>query len=336
MATIHDVAKLAGVSTSTVSRVLNDGGASDEAKSAVLNAMKELDYSPSFFAQSIKTRRTNTIAMIVPDISNLFYTEMFKAIEEVALKHNYIVLMCDTKNNAMSEIKYAKTLLNRSIDGFIYCSYQKVKENEEYFVELSKTFPLVFMDYAFINNNDVPFVVTEGKESTANAVEYLCETGKNRIAYVNFPKDTSITLPRYEGYMEGLKKCTISINDDYVITPEPNNDITLMEIGYQSAERLMSLRERPNAIMTAADPLAIGVLKYLKEKQIKIPDDVSVIGFDNSALCDIYEPKLTTISQPIKEMGKSAATILLAKIQGIDLVEDQKMYRGKLIVGETT
>ncbi len=149
MATIWDVAKLAGVSKSTVSRVINNGSCSGKARDSVLSAIKMLNYQPSCFAQNIRTQRSMTIALMIPDASNLFYTEIFKAVEEYAYSQKYMVTLCDTQNSPEFEIEYAEKLLSRKIDGLIYGTYKMNARTQDYFVRLSEKLPVVFIDYAF-------------------------------------------------------------------------------------------------------------------------------------------------------------------------------------------
>ena len=174
MVTIFDVAKEAGVSKSTVSRVINnDGRVKDKTRAAVEAAIEKLNYSPSFMAQAIRTRKTHTIALMVPEYSNIFSTEMFRGVEDVALKHGYMVLVCNTERHAMSEIEYAQELLKRNIDGIVYNTYRRDDAMAEYLHRVEKKVPVVYMNSAKPGDEDVPHVDTDGVPSTINAVGYL-------------------------------------------------------------------------------------------------------------------------------------------------------------------
>ena len=337
--TIWDVAKLAGVSKSTVSRVMNNGSASIESRNAVSDAIEQLDYKPSCFAKNIRTQKSMTIAMMIPDASNLFYTEMYKAVEKVIFEQEYMVIICDTRNSPEYEIKYAQKLLARKIDGLIYCTYKMNEKTEKYFITLSKKLPIVFMDFAFkkfTKKEDISLVATEGFHSTRRALKFLYEKGRKKIAYINFPSDTQITLPRYEGYIQGLKDCGLAFRKDFIYSPCPAQDLKVSDLGYAGARQLLSGTDVPDAIMVAADPLAIGAMKYLKENHIRIPEDISIIGFDNNNVSKLVEPNLSTIAQPIPELGKCAAELLLDKLNGFPASEQKIIFEGELIQRGTT
>ena len=337
--TIWDVAKLAGVSKSTVSRVMNNGSASEESRKAVYDAIEQLNYKPSCFAKNIRTQKSMTIAMMIPDASNLFYIEMYRAVEKVIFEQEYMTIICDTQNSPEYEIKYTEKLLDRKIDGLIYCTYKMNETTENYFIQLSKILPMVFMDFAFAKSaqsRDISVVATEGFHSTRSALKFLFDKGKRKIAYINFPNDTQITMLRYEGYLQGLTDCGLAFREELVYFPGPEEKLDVLELGYAGAKALMSAAEVPDAIMVAADPLAIGAMKYLKENKIRIPEDVSIIGFDNNDISKLIEPNLTTIAQPIEEMGTRAAQLLLNKINGIQSKNESIILEGKLIERSTT
>lgn len=336
MATIWDVAKLAGVSKSTVSRVINKGSCSPEAKDAVLDAIDKLNYQPSCFAQNIRTQRSMTIALMIPDASNLFYTELFKSIQKIAYAHHYMVTLCDTQNSSDYEIKYAQKLINRKIDGLIYGTYKMDARTQDFFVSLSESVPTVFIDYAYKRYDNISIVATEGYQSTRETVNFLYQKGRRHIGYVNFSRDVEVTQLRYQGYMRGLEDCGLAYSSDIVFFPNSREHMDGITIGYTGAETLLSKNRKIDAIMTAADPIAIGVIKYLKQKGIKIPEDISVIGFDNNAICEIIEPTLTTIAQPIRDLGTTAVNILMNNIQGKENNMQRIFMKGELVQRNST
>ena len=336
IANIIDVAKLAGVSKSTVSRVLNNNGYVDnETRKAIVNAIAELNYTPSSFAQNIRTRKSKTIAMMLPDASNTFYTELFKVVEDVALEYDYMVIVCDTRLSYEYELMLADRLLKRHTDGLLYFTQQRTNANQEFFVNLSKKIPIVFMDYAFADVPDISCVAVEGTQSTRSAVQFLFRKGKRKIAYVNLPSDKNVTMLRFEGYRQGLELCGLEYEPNMVVVQAELSD-SLVNTGYYSAQSLLSKNEQIDAIIAASDQLAVGVLKYLKHSDIKIPEQISVIGFDNLDLCTIIEPTLTTIAQPIEKIGRDATHLLLSKILGSSVKSEKIIYDGKLIERQST
>ena len=335
MATIWDVAKLAGVSKSTVSRVMNNGSVSEEARKAVLDAIKKLNYQPSCFAKNIRTQKSMTIAFMIPDASNFFYTEMFKAIEQVAYEREYMVILCDTQNSTEAELAYAEKLLQRRIDGLIYCTYKMDKQAQEYFVSLSRKLPVVFADYSFHIYDDISLVATEGYTSSRNATRFLYHKGCRHIAYINFPRDVQVTNPRYEGYLKGLEDCGLVPDPNLTYFPPSERTMSARDMGFNGAKHILSSGVKVDAIMAAADPIAMGAIKYLKFQGIKIPEQIKVIGFDNNEVCEIIDPTLTTIAQPISKIGTTAAQILFNKIGG-NASQERVLFEGELIQRDST
>ena len=333
MSTIVDVAKLAGVSRSTVSRVIsNNGAVKPETRAAVESAIEQLNFTPSYFAQGIKTGKTKTLAMIVPDYSNVYFGDMFRGVEQVALKHGYMVMICNTEKSSTRERNYTEELLKRKVDGIIYNTYKKNSENIEYFFKLAKKMPVVFMDHLPFDGEQVPYVLTEGYESSKKAAKYLIGKGKSRIGYIRMPPYISVVQHRYAGYKQGLIESGIEPDGD-IVYQCPNNEVgkTHYEIGYEGAKALMGKDNPPDAIMTSVDIMAVGAIRYLKTAGYRIPEDVSVIGFDDIALATIVEPNLTTIAQPTKRIGEEAAKILIAKINGEEHVEEQIIFEPEFI-----
>lgn len=337
MSTILDVAKLAEVSRSTVSRVISGNGAVNaRTREKVEKAIKELNYTPSFFAQGIKTGKTKTIAMMVPDYSNVYYGEMFCGVERIALQHGYMVMICNTDHSSTTEKNYTEEMLKHRVDGIIYNTYKKNSDNIKYFFQLAKQMPMVFMDHLPFEGTQ-SYVLTEGYESSKRAAQYLIRKGKRRIGYIRMPPYISVVHHRYAGYKQGLISGGIEPDGDIVYQcPDDEMGKTHMEIGYEGAQALMGKDNPPDAIMCAVDIMAVGAIKYLKQAGYKIPEDVSVVGFDDIALATIIEPHLTTIAQPTRQIGEEAAKILIAKINGNENINDKIMIEPEFVIREST
>ena len=336
MTDILDVAKKAGVSKSTVSRVLNDGYVSEDTRRKVEQIMKELEYTPSSFAQKIRTHRTREVAMMIPDPTNTFYMEVFRAVEDVMLANDYMVILCDSKRRTENELKYADKLNQRNTDGLLYFTQQRVRENELFFRKFSETTPTVFMDFAFSDIEGSSCVAVEGGSISADAVRYLYRTGRKHIAYINLPKSDNVTLSRCEGYKEGLQACGLAVLPERIILPDESRRRTLIEVGYRAAEELLERSPDIDAIMTASDHLAVGAVRFLRERHVRIPEEISVIGFDDINLCEVVHPTLTTVRQPIREMGVAAAEHLLKMIREEEEAGKKILYQGQLIPREST
>ena len=316
MYSIIDVAKKAGVSKSTVSRVItNNGFVKEETRQAVEEAMKELNYTPSYFAQGIRTGKTKMIAFIHPDSTNVFYNEMLVGVEEVALENGYMVLICNTNRNPESEINYVRELQKRNIDGIIFSTYQVNEDNLKYFRRLSKTLPMVFMDNIYTHQEDVSVVISEGYESSRQIVHFLYEKGSRRIAYIRM-QDVGVVNHRYEGYLKGLEDCGIHFKDDLVhVAAYKEINKSHIKMGMDGAQKLLEQPERPDAIMASIDTMAIGAMRYILDQGLRVPEDIRIVGYDNIELSTLIRPRLSTIAQPIKKLGIEAAKLLMHKVQ---------------------
>lgn len=336
MVSIFDVAREAGVSKSTVSRVINqEASVRKETREIVEDAIQRLGYSPSYFAKGIRTGKTSTIAMMVPEYANIFYTEMFRGVEDIALKYGYMVLVCNTERHMTSEIEYTKELLKRNIDGIIYNTYHKDDSVSAYLREVSNTLPVVFMNNIFDAQADVAYVYTDGFSSTRKAVRYLFNQGKRRIGYVKNSEDISVLSDRFQGYLQGLEDCGLEPEEKWVYQVRRETEPDYIKLGGDAARYYISLAARPDSILTATDMIGIGCIKEFNASKISIPNDISIIGFDNISLGNLIEPALTTISQPIRKLGQTAAEIIFAKISG-EKIQEKVVFEGALIVRQST
>lgn len=337
MATILDVAALAGVSKTTVSRVITRSGyVSPETHAKVAQAMAQLNYQPSRMAQGIRTGRTHTIAMLVPDCKNTYYNAVYSGVEQVALRCNYTAMICNTNSDPRREIEYAENLCRSNIDGIIYCTYMRTEDSGAYFRKLSQRLPVVFMNDIVPHDGSCAFVLPEEFLSSSGAVRYLYELGCRRIGYLRMPRNVSAVGRRYEGYLDGLKRCGLEFDPSIVYEcPESGGDY--IEKGKRAAEALMQGAAPPDAIMSANDTMAIGALIYLGRSGCRVPEDVRVLGFDNIDMCRVVQPTLTTLAQPSEEMGAAAAEMLIGMIEGgIGKNRRQLFFDPELLVREST
>lgn len=336
MVSIFDVAKEAGVSKSTVSRVINnDPKVKPETRIAVNEAIRKLKYSPSYMAQAIRTGKTKTLALIVPEYTNIFYSEMFRGVEDVALKYGYMVLVCNTERHAVAEKAYIESLLKRNIDGIVYNSYKIDDGMAEYLRSVSGEIPIVYMNKVGDDDSEVACVYTDGFGSTRKAVHYLYNQGKQKIGYVRNSEDISVIEDRYQGFLQGLKDCGLPFEEKWIYRVQRVNEPDYVKLGRDAGKYYLSLAERPEAILTAIDMIGIGCIKEFNAKGIKIPEQISLIGFDNISLSSLIEPPLTTISQPIRQLGQCAAEIIIAQLNG-QAIKKRVVFDGDLIVRSTT
>lgn len=332
MATIFDVAKEAHVSKSTVSRVVNrDPAVKPETREAVEVAIRKLDYAPSYFAQGI---RTKTIAMLVPEYTNMFYGQMFNGVEDVASRHGYMVLVCST-GSAASEKDYIQRLLQRNIDGIVYNTYDTGSDLIGYLEELSRDIPIVFMDEAIGKRRNVLSVYTDGYGSTRAAVRCLAERGCREIGYIRNVDSISATEFRFEGYRQGLLDCGLAFLPEHVYQCLVEREVDYMKAGMKAGAYYAGLGRRPDAVMAAIDLLALGCVSSLCNSGLRVPEDISVLGYDNIALGEVARPALSAIAQPTREMGRVAARMLLERLGGHAACE-KKVFDGELLLRQTT
>jgi len=336
MTTIFDVAKEAHVSKSTVSRVVNkDPAVNSETRKAVEAAIKKLHYAPSYFAKGIRTGETKTIALLVPEYANMFYGEMFNGVEDVAYPQGYMIIVCNT-GYPVSEKEYIEKLLQRNIDGIIYNTYDVGADKAPFLEKIGKKMPIVLMDEALAKQSVLPAVYADGFESSRKAVHYLAETGCVRVGYVQNTDSISATEIRYLGYRKGLEECGLIFSPDLLYQCPMKKEKNYIKAGMEAGRYFAEMKDRPDAVMAAIDLLAIGCVSQLRKLGILIPDEISVIGYDNIELGEVSAPALTTISQPTREMGRVAAQLIIDQIQKKTAGKEKKTFEGRLIIRETT
>lgn len=338
MVKIIDVAREAGVSKSTVSRVLNDEASVKEStRKAVKAAIEKLQYSPSYFAQGIRTRRTKTIALLVPEYTNYFYAEMFRGAEDVALMNKYMVLVCSTQRHEGAEQECIRELLRRNVDGMIFNTYNLSDPSIQHLQSVAHDIPVVMMHRPPDEASSFSYVYTDGAASTRKAVEYLHHRGRRKIGYVRNAQNISVTDDRFSGYLAGMEACGLQVNPAHIYQAEDTTgeDADYIQLGRKIGAGIAAQPDRPDAILAAIDMLAIGCIKEFNVRGIRTPEEIAVVGFDNVSLCEMIEPELTTIAQPTREMGRRAAEIVIARLLG-EKVPDHVVMEGELILRKST
>jgi DNA-binding LacI/PurR family transcriptional regulator len=331
VATIHDVARKVGVSKSTVSRVINDQGyVKKQTRDKVNEAIDELDYSPNYLARGMRTNKSATIGLFIPDFSNPFYVELFRGIEQVTRIAGYTNIICHTAKNPEAEMDYIKELLNSRIDGIILNTYHTDPRNLQYFRALAEVKPIVFMDPVF-QDHSISYVVSDGYSGTKSAVKHLTDSKCKRVAYINGPKSHAVTKVRCNGFRAGMKEAGLRVDERLIYY----GDFTL-ECGRAAVEAFLNQKEKPDAIVSATDVMAIGALNELSRRSIRVPEQIKIVGFDNIPLAQLVRPALTTVAQPILELGENAAELLLKKIENPDTPNRQVVMPCTLIKREST
>ncbi|MTI58978.1 MAG: LacI family transcriptional regulator [Firmicutes bacterium] len=304
---IKDVAKKAGVSVSTVSRVLNNGKyVTDETSEKVMKAVKLLGYRPNIIARGLRTKKTNSVGLIVPDITNEFFAKLAKTIEENLNNNNYSLLLCNSGENEDKERKYIKTLLDKFVDGIIFIS-SGYDQNMHLFPD---DLPIIAIDRK-PNAKRVNFISSENKKGGYLATKHLIENGCSKILMLKDRKAVSPMNARLDGYRDALREYNMSFDEDMIIESE-------VELEYVK-EKILKIHNRLkfDGIFAGTDLLAIGAIKTLLKLGYKIPEDIQVIGFDNVLTSQYYNPGLTTIAQRLSEIGERSASLM------VDLIENR-------------
>ncbi|AKP78723.1 HTH-type transcriptional repressor CytR [Priestia megaterium Q3] len=312
MPTIYDVAKLSGLSKTTVSRVINNHSyVSEEKKNRVLKAMKELNYTPNPSARKLRGQVTTTIGVIVPRIINPFFSYLVDSIEQVAYKKGYHVLIFQSNEDKEKELAFLNLLKTKQVDGIIITSI----ENDWSLIEPFTEYGPILLCNEYVNNANVPIVRLNQYKGAYIGVKHLLEKGHRKIGYCTgglFAEEGK-DKDRNQGYQKALQEAGIQPDPKWIFVNQHS-----IEDGKQVVKKILSMEDRPTAIFTGSDEIAGGMMIEAKESGLSIPNDLAIIGFDDQPLAQMLDPKLTTIRQPIDQMGIKAMEIL------IDMLNDSE------------
>lgn len=301
--TMRDVARLAGVSTSTVSAAINGAvPVSQERLTRILDAMRALDYHPDAIARSLKTGRTNVIGVVAPDITNMFYPEVVRGVEEAAQQAGYGVLLCDSNENPENESRRLNMLFSRRVDGVLLaCCHQSTA----YLTLAQRKLPAVFMDRLPPAEGEAT-VSTDNLQAGYMAARHLIELGHERIAMMAGHLSLSPHRDRLEGFRKAMQEFHLPIRDEYLTYGGVQ-----VENGRATGRQLLSLSARPTAVMASNNKLLLGLLQALEEGRVAVPSQMSVLGFDDYLWNQYFSPSLTAVAQATYEIGKRSFALLL-------------------------
>lgn len=315
--TMNDVAKLAGVSQPTVSRVLSRSEStpsiSEETSQRVLEAVEKLGYRPNVVARSLRTQRTQTIAMMIADLSNGFYQVMARAVQDVARRHDYEVLISNSDHLYENEKHFCEIVLGRGVDGVMMVPVHLTNEDMEYYASQSNIPFVVLAEYIKHPNIDVVFVNDE--KATYEAVCWMyAECGYTSIGYIGVPDIYPPGPRRLRGFVRAMNDCGLTVNPAFM----EKGDFTL-ESGRRAAQALIQKGKLPSALYVCNDLMAIGVILTLQEAGYSIPEDVAILGFDDIPEAIIVRPTLTTIAQDPRDIGQKLANALFERIENPEI-----------------
>lgn len=323
--TLKQIARELDVSVSTVSKALRDSTEiSEETRQKIKAFAKLYNYKPNNIALSLKNRKTQTIGVIIPEIIHHFFTTVISGVEQVAAKKGYNVIICLSNNSFDKEVMNLEMLANGSTDGFILSVAKETQQRGDYHhleEVINQGMPLVLFD-RIVDEVTCDKVIINDREGARKAVEHLIETGCRRIAIITTVDYVSVGLLRTKGYIEALEKVGIEVDERLILKIE---DVE------QSEEQIMNFLHDNDVdgIFAVNEQFTVSAIRALKERGLKVPDDVSVVGFTNGELSRRFIPSLTTISQHGALMGAKAAELLIERLENEEALEDR--YRTEVI-----
>jgi DNA-binding LacI/PurR family transcriptional regulator len=308
--TIRDVAALAGVSVGTVSAVINGGSSVTEGKRLrVLKSIQDLSYKPNNSARSLRNRHVSSIGLILPDLQNPFFSSIAEGVQLAAEENDVLLVLCITWAKAEREQYYAQTLQTARLDGVIYVSGSGIPSPD--LLLLAKSRQILFVDES-LPGVDIPFVSAENRSGARQVADYVLQLGHTSIGIIGGPPRLWTSDQRLAGYREALAGAGL----DPDAAPMMAGDYDEAS-GYRIARELLgSAREPITALLCANDLMAIGAMKYARDSGLRVPVDLSIAGFDNIPSSSLVDPRLTTVTQPGRDMGRAAAELLLHQIKG--------------------
>jgi len=328
MNTIKDVAKKANTSITTVSRVLNDSphSVNPRTREKVLKAVRELNYRPNILARGLVKKESRTIGVIVPDISNSYYSEITHGIEDIANKNGYTVIICNTNRLASKALSYIKVLEERRVDGIIFAGGTDGKKLLESELKKQKTRVILIGNHGI----DFPSVQIDNTDGASKAISYLIEQGHKNIGFIKGPPKSITSRERLNGYKKAMKDNGLPVKEELIVSGNFTS-----QSGYEATRLLLCQKTKPTAVFCVNDQMAIGSIKALRESGYLIPDNISVVGFDDIELASYIRPSLTTVSVPMYRLGQMAMSGLLNIIQEKG-VERKVTLQTRLIIRESS
>jgi len=311
--TIKDVAKAAKVAPSTVSRVISDSPRiSDQTKKRVRQVMKELGYHPNYIARSLASNKANVFGLVFPRSGNLafqnpFYSEVLRGITQGVneIKHGIQLAAGSNKDEIYNNV--VQMVQGRRVDGIVMLYSQQKDKITNYLQGLN--FPFVIIGKPFENEGKITHIDNDNISAAKEGTEYLLNLGHEKIGFIGGNKNLMVTIDRLAGYKEAMEEAGLPVNEDYIVYEE-----FLISGGKHGIEQLMNLPEPPTALLVTDDLMSLGVLTTLREKKMQVPEDLSILSFNNSMFAELTDPALTSIDINIPELGYQAVTNLMAII----------------------
>lgn len=328
--TIKEIAEMAGVSITTVSQILNNKGSrfSEQTRKKVLDIVEEYQYKPDFFASNLINRHSKTIGMIVPDVTDFFFSKIIEGVESYLNPLGYMILLCNSKHSQEKELQYIDELIHRSVDGIILATPNILPKEKAVDSDCFANTPLVLVDRG-INERKTGRLIIKEYEGTYQAISELIQLGHKNIGLLKETVGYYQLTERMTAYYHVMKDHGIKVNENFIA----DGSLTIAG-GYEAAKKVL-VNDEITAIFCGNDEMAIGCYQAIHEAGKKVPDDISVIGFDGLEIAKFLVPSLTTIYQPSFDIGFYAAKFLVDKIDFPSSKVPNKVFETKVILRES-
>jgi LacI family transcriptional regulator len=334
MATIYDVAQRAGVSSSTVSRVFNNIATISQAtRERVLAAAQELDYQPNILSSALTTKQTYMVGLVISDIRNPYSAALARGVQDALSREGYVCIICNTDAESDREVHVLREIRRRGVDGFIITPPflgRNPEADRTIRQLLAHRVPIAFVGNR-LDDPTVDYVTSRAQDGAVQAVNHLAGLEHRAIGFIGGRYSQGVAVGRWLGYQEAMIANHLPIRPELMLESD-----TTPGGGQQAMARLLDLPDPPTAVLTVNDLVAIGAMAACHQRDIAIPGQVSVVGFDNIPMAELTIPALTTVAQPAYEMGARAAELLLRRCQQPDLPPQQVLLRSSLVVRQST
>ena len=319
-ATIKDVARYTGLSIATISKYINGGNVLEKNRVLIEEAIKALDFKVNEIARGLKTNKSMTIGVLIPSLENVFITSIISNIESILIQNGYSTIICDYRENEKLEREKTEFLLSKMVDGIITMPYSNNGEHIKRALE--KNIPVVLIDRP-IKDVNCDVVLVDNLNASYDAIEQLITRGHKRIGIICGPEEIFTSQERLKGYLR--------VYEDYSMEVDPRlikHGNYQIDSGYKLTNELLDMEPRPTAIYVTNYEMTLGAIMAINERGVSIPDELSIIGFDNIQMAKIVKPPLSIVVQPMQQIGETAANILLKRLKG-DMSNYPSMFRLK-------
>ncbi|WP_099158798.1 catabolite control protein A [Virgibacillus ndiopensis] len=327
--TIYDVAREANVSMATVSRVVNGNpNVKPVTRKKVLATIERLGYRPNAVARGLASKKTTTVGAIIPDISSIFFAELARGIEDIATMYKYNIILSNSDQNKDKELQLINTMLEKQVDGILFMGGNVTEEHVQQFK--SASVPVV-LAATYDDTDTIPSVNIDYEEAAYEATKFLLDQGNEHPAFVSGQNDTLINKQKYEGYLRAMNEASVTLNEAYIIKGDYSYDS-----GLEAMEQLLALNEKPTAVFVASDEMALGVIHGAQDQGYSVPEDIEVFGFDNTRLATMVRPTLSTIVQPMYDIGAVAMRLLTKYMNKEEVSENKVVLPHRIIERNST